>query len=221
MPIEPVPTDNSLLDTDASTNGCVYQGPTTITLNGSANTMTVNSPGTPTGTPTGAPGTSLSNDPLNAAANTANVCVPSSWPGTVAVPANGVVYVEGCQTTPVNYVTTSGGTTKCNGQTYNPLSAAGETGTGGDTVGDAIVQGTVNSPMTIGSANNIIIDGNICYADDVSGGTCTTGAGGPLHRRAGPGGGQLRRDQPPRRAAGNNASTCSATLGCGRGDLRL
>ena len=91
----------------------------------------------------------------------------------MAIPANGVVYVEGCQTTPVNYVTTSGGTTKCNSQTYNPLSAAGETGSGSDTTGDAIVQGTVNSPMTIGSANNIVIDGNICYADNVSGGTCT------------------------------------------------
>ena len=174
VPIEPVPTDNSLLQAVAASNGCVYQGPTTITLNGSANTMTVNSPGTPSGKPAGAPGSSLSNDPLNAAANTTNVCVPSSWPGTVAVPANGVVYVEGCLRR--SYVTTSGSrpVTKCNGQTYNPLSAAGETGTGGDTTGDAIVQGSVNSPMTIGSANNIVIDGNICYTDDVSGGTCTT-----------------------------------------------
>ena len=34
----------------------------------------------------------------------------------------------------------------------------------------------MNTPMTIGSDNNIIIDGNICYTDNVSGGTCTPDA---------------------------------------------
>ncbi len=33
--------------------------------------------------------------------------------------------------------------------------------------------------MTIGSANNIVIDGNICYADDVSSGKCTTAPAAP------------------------------------------
>ncbi len=214
VPVEPVPTDNSTLATDAANDGCVYQGPTTITLNGTANTMTVNSPGTPSGKPTGAPGTSTSNDPLNAAANTANVCVPSAWPGTVAIPANGVVYVEGCQTTPVNYVTTSGGTTKCNNQTYNPLSAAGETGSGSDTTGDAIVQGTVNSPMTIGSANNIVIDGNICYWDDVSGGTCAGVPSAPSTDVLGLVADNYVEINHPV-SGGNNASTCSSTLGAG------
>ncbi len=212
VPVENVPTDNSSLQTDAASNGCVYQGPTTITLNGSANTMTVNSPGTPTGKPTGAPGTSVSNDPLNDAANTTNVCVPSSWPGTVAVPANGVVYVEGCQS---SYITTSGGTTKCNGQTYNPLSSAGETGTGGDTVGDAIVQGTVNSPMTIGSANNIVIDGTICYADDVSGGTCTATPAPPSTDVLGLVADNYVEINHPVDSRGNNVSNCSSTLGAG------
>ncbi len=219
VPVEPVPTDNSVLDTDAASNGCVYQGPTTITLNGTANTMTVNSPGTPAGMPTGAPGTSVSNDPLNAAANTTNVCVPASWPGTVAIPADGVVYVEGCQTTPVNYVTTSGGTTKCNNQTYNPLSAAGETGSGSDITGDAIVQGTVNSPMTIGSANNIVIDGNICYADNVSGGTCTALPSAPSTDVLGLVADNYVEINHPVTSDGhggyNNVSSCSATLGSG------
>ena len=219
VPIEPVPTDNSTLDNDASTNGCVYQGPTTITVNGSANTMTVNSPGTPSGKPTGAPGTSVSNDPLNAAANTTNVCVPASWPGTVAIPANGVVYVEGCQTTPVNYVTTSGGTTYCNGQNYTPLSAAGETGSTGDTVGDAIVQGNVNSPMTIGSDNNIIIDGTICYTDNVVGGQCTATPTWPSTDVLGLVADNYVEINHPVVSDGhggyNNASTCSATLGAG------
>jgi hypothetical protein len=213
VPVEPVPSDNSALQGDASTNGCVYQGPTTITLNGTANTMTVNSPGTPPGKPTGAPGTSLSNDPLNAAANTANVCVPSSWPGTVAIPANGVVYVEGCL---ASYITTPGGVTKCNGNSVNPLANAGETGTGGVTVGDAIVQGTVNSPMTIGSENNIIIDGNICYADvPLSGGKCTALPAAPSTDILGLVADNYVEINHPVDSRGNNVSSCSATLGAG------
>ena len=97
VPIEPVPSDNSTSGHDASTNGCVYQGPTTITLNGAANTMTVNSPGTRRRQAHRRPGDSRSNDPLNAAANTANLCMPAPSVGTVAVPANGVVYVEGAR----------------------------------------------------------------------------------------------------------------------------
>ncbi len=216
VPIEPTPSDNGTLQTDAATNGCVYQGPTTITLNGAANTMTVNSPGTPIGKPTGAPGTSTSNDPLNAAANTANPCMAGTGGGTVAIPADGVVYVEGCQG---SYITTSGGTTYCNGQNYTPLSAAGETGTTGDTVGDAIVQGSVNSPMTIGTDNNIIIDGNICYTDNVSGGTCTGTPAAPHTDVLGLVADNFVEINHPVVSNGhggfNNASTCSSTLGAG------
>jgi hypothetical protein len=216
VPVEPTPSDNSALQADASVNGCVYQGPTTITLNGAANTMTVDSPGTPTGKPTGAPGTSTSNDPLNAAANTANPCMAGTGGGTVAVPANGVVYVEGCQG---SYQTTSGGTTYCNGQNYTPLSAAGETGTTGDTVGDAIVQGSVNSPMTIGTDNNIIIDGTICYTDNVVSGQCTATPAAPHTDVLGLVADNFVEINHPVVSDGhggfNNASTCSATLGAG------
>jgi hypothetical protein len=212
---EDVPSDNSLLQTDASTNGCVYEGPTTITVNGAANTMTVNSPGTPTGKPTGAPTGSVSNDPLNAAANSANICVPSAWPGTVAIPADGVVYVEGCQSA---YVSTSGGTTLCNGQNYTPLSAAGETGVGGDTIGDAIVQGSVNSPMTIGSSNNIIVDGTICYTDAVSSGACSAVTARPVAPSTdilGLVADNYVEINHPVDNNGNNVTTCSSTLGSG------
>jgi hypothetical protein len=210
VPEEQVPSDNSSLQTDAANDGCIYQGPTTITLNGTANTMTVNSPGTPSGKPAGAPGSSPSNDPLNAAANTnaANVCVPASWPGTVAIPHNGVVYVEGCQTA---YVSGS----QCNGQGYNPLSAAGETGTGGTTIGDAIVQGSVNSPMTIGAANNIVIDGNICYSDNVVSGTCTSVPSAPHTDVLGLVADNYVEINHPVNSGGNNVSNCSATLGSG------
>ena len=171
-----IPTDNSSLGDEAQLDGCYYQGPTTIVLNGS--TMNVTSPATPTGKPSGASGSSSSNDALNDAANTANVCMPSSSGGSVAVPANGVIFVDNCGAsyTTTTYSRFGGSTTYCNGQTYNPLSSAGETGVGGDTIGDAIVQGTISSPMTIGSANNIVIDGNLCYADTMSSGNCTTTA---------------------------------------------
>ena len=133
----------------------------------------------------------------------------------MAIPADGVVYVEGCQTTPVNYVTTSGGTTKCNGQTYNPLSAAGETGTGGDTVGDAIVQGTVNSPMTIGSDNNIVIDGNICYADNVSSGKCTATPAAPSTDVLGLVADNYVEINHPVTAAATTSAAARSTLGAG------
>jgi hypothetical protein len=121
--------------------------------------------------PTGSPGGTLSNDPLNDPANVSNVCVPSNpvTGGTVNMPTNGVIFVENCQA-----AYTSGG--KCNGSSANPLSAAGETGVGGPTLGDAIVQGTISTPTIVGSANNIVIDGNLCYADALSGGNCTTTA---------------------------------------------
>jgi len=76
VPIQPIPTDNSALNTDAKRSGCLYEGPTTFLLNGAA--MGVYSPNTPTGPPTGAPGTSVSNDALNNPANTANACMPAA-----------------------------------------------------------------------------------------------------------------------------------------------
>jgi hypothetical protein len=206
--VQPIPSDNSALTTQASLNGCLYEGPTTIVINGS--NMTVTSPDTPTGKPMGAPGTSTSNDALNDAANTANGCLPVSPATTVPVPANGVIFVETCQA-----ITQVGGVTKCNGQTYNPLVNAGETGVGGVTAGDAIVQGTVNSPMTVGAANNIVIDGNICYSDAVSAGKCTAAPAAPSTNVLGLVAENYVEINHPVDNNGNNVSTCSQTLGAG------
>ena len=85
----------------------------------------------------------------------------------MAIPANGVIYVETCQST---HHMTLGRGHQVQRPDLQPAVNGGRDRDGGVTVGDAIVQGTVNSPMTIGSANNIVIDGNICYADTVSGG---------------------------------------------------
>ena len=132
----------------------------------------------------------MSNDALNAAANT-NVCMPSSPGGSVSMPTNGVVYVEDC----VNSATCT---------TASPMAPTGSIDPGEEgvttqnqnSVGDAIVQGSVTNPMTIGTSNNIIIDGNLCYTDDVSGGTCTASPTSPVDQRARIGGRQLRRAQP-------------------------
>ena len=196
---EVIPTDNSSLVDEAQLNGCDYQGPTTIVLNGT--TMKVKSPGTPTGKPTGAPGSSPSNDSLNDAANT-NVCMPSAPGGSVAIPANGVVYVDEL---PDHDFARRDDLQRPDG--YNPLSAAGETGVGGYSVGDAIIQGSVNSPMTIGTANNIIIDGNLCYADTMSSGNVHHQCpGGTLHRRARTGGHNYVEINHPVDSHGNNES---------------
>lgn len=157
---EPIPNDDSSLSLIAQEEGCLYEGPTTITLNGA--NMNVTSPGTPTGLPTGALGTSTSNDSLDQAGNT-NPCMPTTSGGSVALPTNGVVYVEDCPSTD----------SSC---TYNPLSGDGETGatTTPALDGDAIINGTVSGPLTIGTQNNVVIDGNLCYS---SGTTCSSVAG--------------------------------------------
>ncbi len=86
---------------------------------------------------------------------------------------------------------------------------------GGVTAGDAIVQGTVNSPLTVGSANNIVIDGNICYADAVSAGTCTAAPAAPSTNVLGLVAENYVEINHPVDSHGNNVSTCSQTLGAG------
>ena len=69
--------------------------------------------------------------------------------------------------------------------------------------------------MTIGSANNIIIDGNICYADDVSGGTCTATPAAPSTDVLGLVADNYVEINHPVDNQGNNESNCSSTLGAG------
>ena len=214
--LQPIPTDNSVLNSIAQAGGCLYEGPTTITLTGT--TMNVTSPNTPTGKPTGAPMGSVSNDALNAAANAGNVCMPASQGGSVSVPTDGVVYVEDC----LNSATCT---------TTSPMAPTGSIDPGEEgvsaqnqnSVGDAIVQGSVTNPMTIGAANNIVIDGNLCYTDDVSGGTCTTSPTSPSTNVLGLVADnfvELSHPMAYTTSHGNetitgNAPTCSAGLGSG------
>jgi hypothetical protein len=161
-PTETIPQDDSQLTLIAQEGGCLYEGPTTIVLNGS--TMNVTSPDTPTGRPSGAVGSSPSNDSINQAGNL-SPCMPTTSGGSVALPTNGVVFVENCL---------SGNSTCSSGTAYNPLSGDGETGATGPSYGDAIVNGSVTGPLTIGAQNNVVIDGNLCYT---TGSTCSADSG--------------------------------------------
>jgi len=156
VPLEAIPSDDSQLASVAEQNGCLYEGPTSIVLTGT--TMQITSPDTPTGKPPGAPNGSPSNDALNQAGNT-SVCMPASAGGSVALPNNAVVFVENCL---------SGDAACTAGNAYNPMSGDGETGASGPTYGDAIVQGTLTGPLTIGAQNNDVIDGNLCYSSAAS-----------------------------------------------------
>jgi hypothetical protein len=142
-PVEELPTTDGSLATQATSRGCLFEGPTDIVLDGTQ--MSVYSPDTPT--------TAQGTDALDAAGDP-SACQPDQ-PGTdQALPANGVIYVENCTSTD----------SACAAQdAYDPMQGLGETGSSGPTEGDALVQGTLASPLTIATSNNVIIDGDICY----------------------------------------------------------
>jgi hypothetical protein len=150
---ETAPTDDAVLGSVAEQDGCLYEGPTEIELL-STGGYDVYSPDTPI---------SGTTDSLNSTSgsNTSG-CVPAlGWGnGSAAVtgPTNGVVFVQGCSP-----ACTSGyaplGTTLAN-SVYEPDVLGESVGT---QEGDAIVEGVDKGPLTIGAADNVIIDGDLCY----------------------------------------------------------
>lgn len=150
-PDETLPTTDGSLASLAKSGGCLFEGPTDIVLNGTQ--MSVYSPDTPVAN--GKDGDLSSRNP--------NACVPNAPNTDQTLPANGVIYVENC---------TAGNTTCTASGAYNPMNGLGETGSSGPTEGDALVQGTLTSPLTIATDNNVIVDGDICYTGSGSG--CAT-----------------------------------------------
>ncbi|MFD0481112.1 hypothetical protein ACFQ46_00780 [Kineococcus sp. GCM10028916] len=163
----PVPDSNqSLKDETAATSnprGCLYVGPTTITLNG--NTMFVHSPWTK---------------------STASGCTLDQW---ITIPANGTVYVDdrpanGVVSDPNSWTTATEGTVRnlC-GSAGNPVGypVAGEA-TGSSayawsryscTDGDVFIQelngqaaNGLAGRLTVGSAGSIYITDNLDYASN-------------------------------------------------------
>ena len=164
--LEPIPTDNSALGNFAKQGGCYYEGPTTITLNG--NQMTVSSPGTPT-SPSPDFASDSSTCPTNGTASLPQngvVFVDQGGTGTIANPINPLDGVsqqtcvthhgqQTCTTSTIDSQTSTGGCTGCYyGQTSDP-----------ETEADAFVSGSLSGHLTVGSDQNIIIDGPLTYAD--------------------------------------------------------
>ena len=163
---ETAPTDDAVLGSVAQQGGCLYEGPTEIDLL-STGGYDVYSPDTPI---------SGTTDSLNATPGNTSGCVPTNgWSGVgsaaVTGPTNGVVFVEGCSS-----ACTTGyaplGTTLTN-SVYEPDTAGESVGT---QLGDAIVEGVDKGPLTIGAANNVVIDGDICYQSWTN---CTTAPAAP------------------------------------------
>jgi len=191
-PLPTVPADNNELGTVAQEHGCEYSGPTTITLSATGTPgdtkVTITSPETPTRT--NASDTLV--DANNLASDTSTCPVPG---GAASVPLseiqNGVIYVAQDSspvilgTNPFDDDQTNslvGGGTKpagyfaqnAYGSQDRPLPGScprrslvcyyGATDNP-DGEGDAFVHGTLSGDLTIGAANDVIVDGNIQYAD--------------------------------------------------------
>ena len=172
-PIEQSPVDDAALQTIASAGGCLYQGPTQITLVG--NQMNVISPDTPASPGPGA------NCP-----NPAAVGRDVDRYDRIA-PGNGVVYVQTASAankkTGANPFDDSGNLypsdsgkyaqtlPSCSG-CYDGQSASP------DEEGDAFVQGHLSGLLTVGTDNDIVIDGNLTYDDCV--GWAATNPGDPV-----------------------------------------
>jgi hypothetical protein len=135
VPILPLPTTNTAIkaetDRSAGKTGCLYNGPTRIVLNANG-TMTVTSPFT--------------------TSSAYAACVGTN----VALPANGVVYVQNVP---------SSQSASCSGsQNRLGYPIANDVTSYGCRDGDAFVSGTLKGRLTIAAENNIIIVANTTYA---------------------------------------------------------
>jgi hypothetical protein len=133
-------------------NGCLFTGPTKITLN-SNGTATIVSPYTRTSncfTQTG---------------------IPNSTARTVNVPTDRVFYVQSIPTSSAdpNY------TAACSGYPPGILPVTGDTATYRCRDGDAFLSGQLSGQLTIASANNIILIGDTTYVTAPPGGTDVLG----------------------------------------------
>lgn len=168
--------------------GCLFTGPTEITLDGDG-TVTVRSPWTKV--------TQVVGDPARAGSATSRCGVPGNGPGglgsargaTIAVPDRNVIYVQDVPATagdpnswgdfeyPV--LVDAAGTRRtlgCEGATGQAYgNGIGYPTTGevtsdpaayGCRSGDAFVRGTLRGALTIATANQLYVTGDIRYADD-------------------------------------------------------
>jgi hypothetical protein len=146
---EVLPATNDTLQSIAAADGCVYLGPTFITLNGPG----ANQPASMTVT---GPDGALPTVGTLSASNT-NQCQPSGLGASVALPKNGTVYLADAPVSP-----------SCAAQQSltNEIEASGASADPPGCRGDAIVNGSLYGDLTIAASNNIVIDGNLTYCQD-------------------------------------------------------
>ncbi len=148
--VEPLPTSNDSLEPIAAADGCVYNGPTAITLNppnaGGSSTMTVSAS---SGVSEPTVGALLSQN--------ANQCLPQAPGASVPIPDNGVVYVEDAPPT---------GPCASEQALPNEMEATDGSSDPPGCRGDAIVRGSLYGDLTIAASNNVVIDGNVTYCQD-------------------------------------------------------
>jgi len=173
-PFEPLPSTDTQLETIAAEDGCLYSGPTEITLSivGSTEEMKVWSPDTPYTSSGSTSWNQTSGTNQNDTATNSNSCTAGN--SEVPVPANGVVYVQtatsaqqtatGCSSSTLPSVPQNPFEGDNSSGQYSQLGYYdGQTATP-DCEGDAFVSGTVSGALTIATQNDVIIDGNITYS---------------------------------------------------------
>lgn len=155
--LSPMPASNSALKAEADPaqggQGCLYTGPTRIVFNADG-TMAVDSPSTPRSAPCGTG-------------------------ARVALPANGVVFVQNLPAgrspkhNQAPYVSTPDGVSRPanSGGTSFPL--PGDITPYSSRNGDAFVEGTLKGQVTVATDNDIVITGDLTYAN--AGGTDVLG----------------------------------------------
>jgi hypothetical protein len=139
------PSNNAIkAETAAGKGGCIFTGPTSITLN-SNGTMTTSSP---------------------FSKQTNGGCVKN---GTGALPTNGVIYVQSVPsvTTDPNY--TNGCPYTNPAHPLPGMIVANDANVFACRDGDLFVQGTLKGQLTIAAANNVLITGNITYNGGTTG----------------------------------------------------
>jgi hypothetical protein len=153
--LEPLPATDTELASIAQQSGCLYSGPTTITLSNSGSTeyMNVQNLNTPYSS-SGANEDDSSTNP--------NSC--GTGPN-VPAPTNGVVYVENTPSSQTCYAYANPYDGVSGTGQYSQLGLYyGQTATP-DCEGDAFVSGTVTGALTIATQNDVIIENNITYVD--------------------------------------------------------
>jgi hypothetical protein len=165
-PVETPPISDSQLAPVAAAGGCLYSGPTTITMSGA--TMTVLSPDTPA---------TSGLDQENGSGNS-NKCYTNG--AATSIPSNGVVFVQAAtsgQTKPNANPFDDSGTGDDSGRNVGSNAQTLTSGCSGcyygqsntpDAEADAFVSGALSGQLTIGSQNDVIVDGNITYQDCTS-----------------------------------------------------